>query len=71
MSIELHDYIAAYCEGELVEARFSRPDGSLEWYRARVLRRTPHSMRLRVVGSGTELTLRSWDVRTRVRKVAP
>lgn len=52
-----------YAAGELVNVRRPTPSGSMETYAARVVRPSRTHLHIRVVGTGSELTLTKWDTK--------
>lgn len=53
---------------DLVEVKLRRPQGDSIFYPARVTDRSLTYLRVRVVGSGSEISLTRWDVRLFVRR---
>ena len=53
---------------DLIEVKLRRPQGDSIFYPARVIDRSRTYLRVRVVGSGSEISLTRWDVRLFVRR---
>ena len=59
---------ADYKIDDLVEVKLRRPQGDMVFYPARVFDRSLTYLRVRVVGTGSEVSLTRWDVRLFVRR---
>jgi hypothetical protein len=61
----------AYAIGELIEVKLDHPGGDRIFYPARVIDRSRTHLRVRVIGTGSEISLTRWDVRLFVRRPSP
>ena len=62
---------SAYAVGDLVEVKLNHPSGDRLFYQARVIDRSRTYLRVRVIGTGSEISLTRWDVRLFVRRPSP
>lgn len=61
----------AYALGELIEVKLDHPGGDRVFYPARIIARSRTYLRVRVIGTGSEISLTRWDVRLFVRRPSP
>ena len=60
---------SAYLRGTLVIVKLRNPEGKpSSWYEARVTKSSTQRLYVRVVGTGSELALTTWDVKMFVRR---
>ena len=58
----------SYVIGELIEVKLDHPGGDRLFYPARIIDRSRTHLRVRVIGTGSEISLTRWDVRLFVRR---
>lgn len=65
------DSVEHYAIGDLVEVKLAHPSGDRIFYAARVIDQSRTHLRVRVIGTGSEISLTRWDVRLFVRRPEP